>query len=523
MKKYYITTPLYYVNAAPHIGHAYTTVAADALARFKRLMGREVLFLTGTDEHGQKIQKAADADGLTPKAFTDKMAPIFKELWKTLDVSHDDFIRTTEERHLKAVAEVWKRLEAKGEIRKGRYAGWYCTPCETFWTEGQVEGAPALCPDCKRPVERLEEENYFFKLSNHQKWLIETVRDGSQMRVLPESRKNEVLGFLENNELQDLCISRPKNRLAWGIPVPLSPDHVTYVWFDALINYITAAGFAADEKKFKETWPADAHLIGKDILRHHAVIWPAVLHALGLELPRMVFAHGWWVQGGQKMSKSRGNVTDPNEIVKICGIDGFRYFLLRETTFGQDGTFSVGALALRYNTDLANDLGNLLHRSLTMCEKYFGGTVPGLPELPAGSAIADDARQLKAKAVNLFGQVESSLNVLAFSEALSAIWDVVSHANKFVERSAPWTLFKEKKEAELKYVIITLVEILKVVAQLIRPFMPSTADAIWKQLGIQAPIGKLHKQSEKWEYTMFGTSVAKGAPLFPKIEIKDEA
>ncbi len=491
-EKFYLTTPLYYVNSKPHIGHAYTEIASDVLARWHRMNGREVLFLTGTDEHGQKVDKAAKEAGLSPQEFTDKISLTFRELWKTLGIEYDDFIRTTEPRHKEAVAAVWRKLSKSGDVYRDNYSGWYCTPDETFWTDGQIlrENGTTLCPDCKRPVEHLEEENFFFKISKYQRWLTETVREGKLFRILPESRKNEVLGFLDNNTLQDLCISRPKNRLSWGIPSPLSDQHVTYVWFDALINYISAVGFGADEAKLKKWWPADAQLIGKDILRHHAVIWPILLHALGLAPPRLVFAHGWWVQGGQKMSKSRGNVTDPAEIVKTYGVDAFRYFLLREAAFGSDGTFSEDALTLRYNTDLANDLGNLLNRTLTMCEKYFEGAVPA--KVPGSDLLAAAAEALPQK-------LREPMNRLAYSEALSEIWAVVSQANKYIEEKAPWALSKQGKKEELAAVIGTLVRVLGLVAMVLAPFMPQTAKAMMAQLGT-------------------GGQIAKGPPLFPRIE-----
>ncbi|MBI2094993.1 MAG: methionine--tRNA ligase [Candidatus Omnitrophica bacterium] len=517
MEKYYLTTPLYYVNSKPHIGHAYTEIAADTLARYHRIAGREVLFLTGTDEHGQKVAKAAADAGLAPGEFTDKISGTFKDLWRALDISYDDFIRTTEPRHIAAVRAVWQKLEKAGEVYKAVYSGWYCTPCETFWTEGQVlpEGGRTLCPDCKRPIERLEEENYFFKISGHRQWLIDEIRRAENFRILPDTRRNEVLGFLEHNALQDLCISRPKSRMPWGIPSPLSDSHVTYVWFDALINYISAVGFGADEKKLARWWPADAHLIGKDILRHHAVYWTILLRALGLKLPRLIFAHGWWVQGGEKMSKSRGNVIDPVEIAKTYGVDAFRYFLLRETAFGQDGVFSEEAFILRYNTDLANDLGNLLHRTLTMCEKYFDGSVPaGVSSRCAG--------ELKEGVDLLESKLSRSLEKLAFSDALAEIWALVGQANKFIESSAPWTLAREKKTGELKVVIVSLAEAIKAVAQALWPFMPSTAEGIWRQLGIAEPVAKASFKKNLWGYFEKGGQVAKGAPLFPRIETKRE-
>ncbi|MBI3252289.1 MAG: methionine--tRNA ligase [Candidatus Omnitrophica bacterium] len=512
-EKYYLTTPLYYVNAKPHIGHSYTNIAADALARFMRLSGKEVLFLTGTDEHGQKIDKAAQTAGLAPQEFVDKMSLTFKELWKKLNISHDDFIRTTEPRHMKAVGAVWKELEKRGRLYRAAYSGWYCTPDETFWTEGQVarEDGRERCPECKRPVERLEEENYFLKMSDKREWLIRAVREAKEMVILPETRRNEVLGFLENNELQDLCVSRPKNRLGWGIPCPLSDAHVTYVWFDALINYISAVGYGADAKKQKKWWPADAHIIGKDILRHHAVYWPILLNALGLELPRMIFAHGWWVEGGQKMSKSRGNVIDPLEISARFGVDAYRYFLLREASFGQDGTFSEEAFILRYNTDLANDLGNLLQRTLTMCEKYFGG------EIPPGASSAFRG-ELRDRADGLLPKLEGLMRRLAFSDALAEIWALVNQANRFIESQAPWKLSKEGKAGELAQTIAALFEVLKIVAQALYPFMPSASENIGAQLGMKDPITRIPFENNLWGYFKNGGTAQKGLPLFPRIE-----
>lgn len=513
--KCYLTTPLYYVNSRPHIGHSYTNIAADALARFMRLkLGREnVYFLTGTDEHGQKIDKAAQAAGLPPQEFTDKISQTFRDLWATLSIDYDDFIRTTEPRHIKAVQAVWKALEAKKEIYKDTYSGFYCTPDESFFNPTQVlnENGQVLCPDCKRPVDKIEEENYFLRISKYQEWLISLIKNG-QMRILPDTRKNEVLGFLENNPLQDLCISRPKNRLSWGIQSPLSEGHVTYVWFDALINYITAPGYGVDEKKLKTWWPAAVHIIGKDILRHHAVYWPIILHALGLEPPKMIFAHGWWVQGGQKMSKSRGNVVDPVEIAKTYGVDPYRYFLLSETPFGQDGTFSEEALIDRFNTALANDLGNLLHRSLTMCEKYFEGNIPA----GVSSKCKGD---LRSGVDALAPKLSACMDKLAYSDALAEIWTLVNQANKFIEVKAPWKLSKEGKVEELQQVIVELMEVLRAVAQAVWPFMPATGEGIWKQLGIERSITEVPFKENAWGFFEKGGRVQKGAPLFPRIEV----
>lgn len=491
--KFYVTTPLYYVNSSPHIGHSYTNIAADTLARFirKTLGSENVWFLTGTDEHGQKIQRAADELKLSPKDFADKMAGKFIDLWKALDISYNDFIRTTEERHIKFVQQVLSMLYEKKQIYLEKYEGWYCTPCETFWTETQISGQN--CPDCNRPLEKISETNYFFKLSEHQDWLIEYIKNHSNF-IMPSSRYEETISFLKLNKLTDLCISRPKQRLSWGIPLPFSSDHVTYVWFDALINYISAVGEFDKNGIYKsDWWPADLHLIGKDILRQHCVYWPIILHALGIELPKTIFAHGWWLIDQTKMSKSRGNVVSPIEMVEKFGIDVYRYFLLRDVPFGLDGNFSEEAIIKRFNSDLANDLGNLVYRTLTMIEKYYQGAVPEEGQLN------EQGRKIKEKIGAMPLELKDALGVFNFSLSLAHIWELVNMANKYVEETKPWNLAKENKNKELEAFIHLLVEVIRQVADALSPFMPQTAENIMRQIAAD--------------------KIQKGNPLFPRIDV----
>ncbi len=494
--KFYITTPLYYVNAAPHIGHSYTNIAADTLARYMRqVLGNDnVWFLTGTDEHGQKIQKAAEEAKLNPLEFTDKMVLQFKDLWKALNISYNDFIRTTEQRHVIFVQRVLEILYKNGDIYQDKYEGWYCTPCETFWLESQV--SDQICPDCKRPLEKITETNFFFKLSKYQDWLVKYI-DSHADFIKPLSRRSEALSFLNLNKLTDLCISRPKERLNWGIPLPFSPEHVTYVWFDALINYISAVG-KFDEKGnyLSQWWPADLHLIGKDILRQHAIYWPIILHALNIEPRKTIFAHGWWLIGQTKMSKSRGNVVSPIDMANQFGIDTYRYFLLRDVPFGLDGNFSEGAIIKRFNGDLANDLGNLVYRTLTMIEKYFQGSISdrGKSGLNKQGRKLEESIKFMPEAIKPLMSANLDFN---FSLALERIWESINTANKYIEETKPWNLSKENKIEELKVFIRLLVDALREISAQIAPFMPDTARAITEQLGKD--------------------KIKKGAPLFPRI------
>jgi len=506
---FYVTTPIYYVNDVPHIGHAYTTVAADVLARYKRLCGYDCFFLTGTDEHGQKVEKAAQAAGQTPLALADRVVERFKELWKALHITADDFIRTTQERHYKAVAALYQKVWDKGDIYLGDYEDWYCTPCETFWTESQLVNGNK-CPECGRPVEKLKEKSYFFRMSKYQEPLLRYL-EANPGFIQPASRYNEILSFVKGG-LRDLSISR--TTFKWGIPVPNDPGHVIYVWFDALTNYITAAGFPADEKRFKRYWPADCHIIGKDILRFHAVYWPCFLMSADLPLPKKVFAHGWWTVEGQKMSKSLGNVVDPSQLVKEYGVDPIRYFLLREVPFGADGDFSRAAMVNRINSDLANDLGNLFSRALSMVVKYCDGVIPTPADL---QAVDKGLQEVSAK---VLPQLAKQMDDLAFNKALDSIWEIVNAGNKYIDETAPWALAKaEKDQPRLGTVLYQALEALRICALLIAAFMPATAERMWSQLGMEKDLWRHNIQENgKWGGLKPGRKIAKPLPLFPRIE-----
>ena len=503
MPRFYLTTPIYYVNAQPHLGHAYTTVVADAIARTRRLLGDDVYFLTGTDEHGQKVERAAKAKDMTPQAFTDEISQSFKTLFDHLNISNNDFIRTTEPRHIKAAQAIWRRVQERGFLYKAQYEGWYCTVDEAFVPETQLVNG--RCPDCGGAVDRVSEESYFFKLSHFEQPLLELYEREPEF-VTPDIRRNEVLSFVKAG-LKDLSVSRTSFK--WGVPVPDDPKHVMYVWFDALTNYITAVGFPDDGATFDKYWPADLHLMGKEIVRFHAVYWPAFLMAAGLPLPKRIVGHGWWLMNDAKMSKSLGNVVRPQSYTKVFGVDAFRYFCLREMTLGHDANYSDAAFLTRYNADLANDLGNLVSRATTMVHRYCGGVVPG------ATAAAEDPA-LSRQLCDLLPLVRSRMgDSFQFSLALRDIWDVISATNKYIATKEPWALAKdESKRAELDAVLYQSADVLRVVAGLIEPVMPNTTPRIRKMLGIDP---QTWDQLEH-ERLRPGTRLGPTEPLFPRVE-----
>lgn len=471
-EKYYITTPIYYPSANFHIGHCYTTIIADSIARYQRLKEKDVFFLTGTDEHGQKIENKAKEKGVTPKEYVDEIVENAKNLWKSLGISYDKFIRTTDEYHEKAVQKIFDKLYEQGDIYLDKYKGLYCTPCESFWTETQL--VDGKCPDCGREVFLVEEESYFFRLSKYQKRIEELYKTNPEF-IKPESRKNEMINNFLKPGLEDLCVSR--TTFSWGIPVSFNPKHVIYVWIDALTNYITALGYLSDDDSlFKKYWPADLHLVGKEIVRFHAIIWPALLMALDLPLPKQVFGHGWLKIDGGKISKSLGNYKDPREYIDKYGVDAVRYYALREVSFGSDGNFSEEALIARTNADLANTLGNLLNRTIAMTNKYFDGVI-------SNSKVNEEIdTELINKASNLKSVVDKNMEKLYISDALEEIFNFLRECNKYIDDTTPWVLAKEEKQERLQTVLYNLLESIRISSVLLTPFMPTTTEKIFKQL-----------------------------------------
>jgi len=507
--RFYLSTPIYYVNAPPHSGHAYTTIVADAVSRYHRLAGRQVYFLTGTDEHGDKIARAAAQANESPQAYADRISGLFRQAWQRLDLRFDQFIRTTEPRHARVVQVILQKIYDAGDIYFGEYGGHYCVGCERFYTEKEM--VDGKCPDHQTPLEFVKEQNYFFRMGKYQDWLIRHIQEHPDF-IRPERYRNEALGFLRD-PLEDLCISRPRARLAWGIPLPFDDRYVTYVWFDALINYVSALGYP-DGELYRTFWPVAQHLIGKDILKPHGIYWPTMLHAAGIPPYQHLNVHGYWLVDEAKMSKSRGRTLKPLDLAEKYGPDALRYFVLREMVFGLDANFSEVALVGRLNANLANDLGNLLQRTLTMAERFLGGSVPA-----PGDPVTDGDRALRQAAESLGARIAEAMETFAFHRALEAIWEVLGAGNRYIDEQRPWELARHDRTA-VGRVLGHLCETLRLVGLFVSPFLPSTADRIWRQLGIAMPVSEARLAAQgQWGAAPDPHTVAKGDPLFPRVEL----